>query len=427
MSIYVPVGFPHLKLVFSADESYPYLLGASFWKVKGHRANTKLVDAPPGDKFLSAICILILLAKYQDQNPEKPDDELTFLDERKCSSWLNTLGKDKYELDNLFTIYFDGIEFFSSRRITEKTRAKSNYYPDQLRLENVKLFKRDVSSSDDERVLLKRSELVKKAKSLEKYGLEKGVPWELTVQKHADRIDSKGGQDASKRKKAAPARDESSSSCVCSPDWLNLFDESLKEIEGQEIGGKWYVVCGTPLLMLAWRKIFCEAVILHGAKLNFAYHAATGPDSCISMQAQWRMNTEHLKDPNPIEMLKQRLRDSTAELRAWAEKAKAKKAKGSMEFFESFITHPFTSVLIVPESSKGKFPKTNGAPKGTICLLGFYTFYPRSLEDRLGICLRQPSPLLDIYYNSITRFFEQGPKDGYLKLVDLSQYKSKSG
>jgi len=235
---------------------------------------------------------------------------------------------------------------------------------------------------------------------------------------YIDRIDRKGGrEDNSAREKAPDVHDESSS-CVCSPKWLNLFNHSLKEIEGRGIGGRWYVITGTPMTMLHWKEIFFDAV-LHGATINFAYQSAISPDSCFSMQAQWRMNIEHLQDPDPIGLLKQRLRDGISQLRALARKAIDKKSKGAFQFFESFITHPYVAILIVPESPKDKPPTQEGAPPGTICLLGHYTFYPRSLEDRLGICLSQPSPLLDIYYNSITRLFEQGPKDNYLRTVNL--------
>ena len=269
------------------------------------------------------------------------------------------------------------------------------------------------------------------AKVLEKYGAERGIPWGSTVKIHAEKIDRNRAHEAGDEKvNVPPPLNESSSSCIFSPKWLKLFEDSLKEIEGREIGGRWYVICATPKWMLQWRELFCKAVMDYGAKLAFAFHATTGPDSCISMRAQWRMNIEHLKDPDPIGLLKERLRDNTSELGAWAEEAKKRGSKGSFEFFESYIAHFFTCILIVPESPNDKLSQDGiverkKAPDGTFCVVGHYNFYPGNLDDRLGICMHRPSPLLDIYYNSITQLFAQGPKDGYLKPVDLLASRSR--
>jgi hypothetical protein len=398
-------------LVFSSDGSYPLLIDASFKTVGKPRANTKLVDDPPGGKFLHAFCILMLLSKYEGVNPEKPDEDIVFQDEKKGSSWLNTLGKDKAELHGIIFKYFEEVNFFSSRRITAKTRALTRYHPKEMLLENVRLWKSDPSDSESDPVLLKRSELVSLAKNLEKHCEKTGIPWKKTVRKQAIRIDGKIGH--SKHKKIEQSIPPSSS-CICSPKWQELFDESLNEMEGREAGGRWFVICITPSWMLQWRKHFCNAV-QNGATVKFVYNAPNSADSSIPMEALWRMNTGNLKNSKPIDLIKARLTDSTSQLRAWAEKERANESKGSFEFFKSIITHPFTAILVVPEVSNDNLSKSNAAPPGTVCLLGHYTFYPKSVEDRLGMCLRQPSPLLDIYYNSITKFFEQGVGDGYLK------------
>jgi hypothetical protein len=423
MDIYDNRQYPFLELVFRADGKFPFLLEACFHKSKGRDAVTELFDDPPGKKLLSAVCILIALAKYKGVHPDKPDEGIRFREVSKRFSWLNSLGIDKKQLETFFDDYFDGVNFFFASRGTEQTQTMKEagggtagsveFNPIKLRLENITLFKNDRSTK------YKPAELPGLAVSLEKNGFGKHQPWEPTVQEHVARIaHAKPSQPVGNGRTVSSSRDEGSPHCVLTPKWLDLFQEKLTDIEGREIGGNWYVICGTPLWMLQWRRLFCNAVIHQGAKFKFAHHAPTSPDSCLSVTAQWKMNIEHLQDPDPIGLLKQRMRDGIAELSVWAANAKKQDAKGTFEFFESYITHPYVAVLIVPESSRKDIKRKGGAPSGTICLLSFYTFYSGSLEDRLGICFDRPSPALDIYYNSITSFFEKGPKDGYLKPVD---------
>jgi hypothetical protein len=424
MNIYDPSQFPRLELVFRADGKFPFLLEACFHKAVGSRGNTELFDDPPGKKILSAVCILIVLAKYKGVNPKRPDDAIRFRETTKRFSWLNSLGVDKGAQTDFFRKFFDEVEFFFASRGTEQipsvkeagggNAANAEFYPKELRLENIILFKGDRSTK------YTPAELPGLLDKLEKHGIGNYQPWEPTAPEHVARIDHAKPQQGGNGNTVSPERDEGPPHCVLSPKWLDLFHEKLTEIDGRAMGGTWYIICGTPYWMLQWRQVYSKAVVEQGATIKFAHHAPTGPDSCPSIAAQWKMNIDHLHDPDPIGLLKQRMRDGIAQLSSLAEKAKKQDAKGAFEFFQSYVAHPFVSILIVPKPSNRQPARPDEAPLGTICLLALNGFYFGSIEDRVGIYLDRSGPLLDIYYNTITNFFEKGskPKEGYLKPVD---------
>jgi hypothetical protein len=425
MDIYDKREYPRLELVFKDDGKFPFLFDACFHKSAGSRAYTTLFDDPPGKKMLSAVCILVVLAKYRGVNPDKPDKGIIFREATKRSSWLNTLAIDKNALGTFFDDYFDGVNFFSASRGTDQISsvkesgggkaASVEFNPIELRPENIILYKNHRSTK------YKLAELPSLLLKLEKNGLEKYPPWEQTVEEHLDKINrARPPQKGGHGKTDSALLNEGPPQCVISPKWLDLFQEKLTEVDGRAIGGNWYIICGTPYWVLQWRQVYFNAVVDQGATIKFAHHASTGPDVCPSIGAQWKMNIDHLHDPDPIGLLKQRMRDGIAQLASMAEKAKKQNAKGVFEFFESYVAHPFVSILIVPKPSKRQPTQPDKAPIGTICLLGLNAFYYGSLEDRVGIYLDRSGPLLDIYYNTITKFFDKGskPKDGYLKPVD---------
>jgi hypothetical protein len=425
MDIYNNKKFPRLELVFREDGKFPFLLDACFLKSADHHASTNLFDDPPGKKMLSAVCILFVLAKFKGMDPDKPEAKIRFREATKRISWLNTLGIDKESLKYFFDKFFDGVEFFSASRGTNQilsvkesgggSAGSVEFDPIKLRPENINLYRNDRSTT------YKLTELPSLAIKLEKHGLTKNPPWEQTVEEHLDKINrARPTQKSVNPKHHSPTLDGGPTQCVISPKWVDLFQEKLTEIDGRAIGGNWYVICGTPYWVLQWRQVYFNAVVNQGATIKFAHYAPKGSDFCPSIAAQWKMNIDYMHDPDPMGLLKQRMRDGIAQLSSLTEKAQKHGAKGVFKFFKSYTAHPFVSILIVPKPSKRQPTHPGKAPVGTICLLGLNGFYFDSLEDRAGIYLDRSGPLLNIYYNIITRFFNKGskPKEGYLKPVD---------
>jgi hypothetical protein len=408
---------PGLALVFSSDGSYPFLRKALFKKGDGMGASAKLVEDPPGPKFLCAFCIFILLAKYKDVDPLNPDEEIVLQDEEEQLSWLNTLAVNKRVLRNFENSYFGGYHFFAARRGTSgKVPAFARFDPRQLKLDNIGLYR---VGRDSSRIPLKHSEIPKFAAKLEEFGLkQKRLKWVATVRKQVEDIEIAGRvKTGGAPKRVSQGSRGEMDGCRISPTWRTLFQELLAEIKELEVGGEWYVVCGTPMWVLPWEPHFSDAV-RRGAIVRLAHHAASSPDRCPSVAAQWKMNIEHQHEADPIGLLKGRLRDCVSQIAAWDEAVRKPGAKGKFEFYESYIGHPFVGILIVPQPIKNAGLEDHPAPKGTQCLLAMQTFYPKNLEQRVGLHFYRSSPALSFYYNSIRKFFLQGPSDGYLKRVD---------
>lgn len=420
---------PGLVLVFNPEGSHPFLKKALFKKSEGARANAKLVEDPPGRKFLCAFCIFILLVKYRGINPDSPEEEIPFRDEKDQMSWLNTLGVDRDEFEKFVTNCFGQYHFFTaSRGTSRRVPAFAIFNPISLNPEKVYLY---LDKPDSSPIPLKHSEIPKLAMKLEEYGLKrKGVKWVATVRRQVENLEMDGQvATGGSRKTPSPGSRGEMDGCRISPMWRKLFDESLAEIGDRGIGGEWYVVCGTPTWMLKWRHYFSDAVT-RGGIVRLAHHGESAPDVCPSITAQWKMNIEYLHQADPIGYLKYRLRDCVPQLAALDETARKEKAKGRFEFYESYIVHPFVAILIVPEPLKKAGLEDHPAPKGTQCLLGMQPFYPRDVEERFGLHFYQASPSLNQCYNSIRNFFLKGPRprDGYLKRVDhLAILRSRKG
>jgi hypothetical protein len=223
---------------------------------------------------------------------------------------------------------------------------------------------------------------------------------------------------------ALQENDDTSAPFILSARWRDLGNAVRKEIEGRVRGGSWYVVCVTPSWLLDWKGIFFDAVVRHDAKMKFAYHSPSASASCLSVRAQWRMNIGYVDTAKPVDYVRQRLKSLKQEMSSWAAEMRKKSLehgspKGSFEFYESHIAHPFMAILSVPPGSGRAAKPPLKAPDGTWCFTLLYAFYPASLDDRCGVYLKAPSPVLDVYYRSIVTLFEHGPKDGYLKPVDL--------
>jgi hypothetical protein len=214
------------------------------------------------------------------------------------------------------------------------------------------------------------------------------------------------------------------------PSYKRLFDEVRKEAEGRKWDGDWFVICGTPMWVLDWKIIWCDSVKHRGSTVKFVCHSPEAPDSCPSVSAQMQMNTRHLGVDDGVKYLKDRLNNLNYELADWMRRAQTQAIpfegrKGHFEFYESFIMQPYVAILFVPRNvvSAQTWPKE--APKGTWCVVGLYLLYAESLEERCGFYLDQPSPMLDVYYNSVLNFFALGEKHHYIAHMKFLPKKSK--
>lgn len=171
-----------------------------------------------------------------------------------------------------------------------------------------------------------------------------------------------------------------------------LFDAVRCRIDDVPGRGDWCVTCLNISVMNLWKDNFYDAVTRCGSTIRFAH---------------W--SEYSLGEPHTVFGL--HLKDRQKEVTDWMKDlpgdfASGGTRKGSMEFYECLHRLPCTTILFVPASSEPPSPGTNKAPDGTWCLLNYHWLYVSSKDTRYGLYLNCPSPLLDLYYNSIVRLFE---------------------
>jgi hypothetical protein len=118
----------------------------------------------------------------------------------------------------------------------------------------------------------------------------------------------------------------------------------------------------------------------------------------------------------------ERLKSEIVEWKNFADETRDRSKKselGTLELFESIINHPFQAVLAVPRPRKPG--KLLIAPPGSFCAVGMTTFYRTAKPSDCCLHFSGTTPLLDIYFKTITEFFETGRKtDKYLCPVELA-------
>lgn len=427
--------FPRLELTFADDGGHPFLVDACFRLDGSLPASRKFVEQPPRGKSFRALCILMLLAKYRGENPGG-DENISFFAGADRPTWIKTLGTSFGRLvqQEFFQKYFHNRKFLSASRGSGHTQENrkagggvqpcAKYHTPQLRLHNLQFFKRPRNALAKPTAMTE-DDVAMFAEKLEKHEVGKGEGWEAIVPEIVAKTKQDRPLKPGKATETASAEsDDVAVPFILSARWRDLGNAVRKEIEGRVRGGSWYIVCVTPSWLLDWKGIFFDAVVRHNAKMKFAYHSPSTVGSCLSVKAQWRMNIGYVDTNAPVEYVRLRLKSLKLELGSWAAEMRNKslehgRHKGSFEFYESQIAHPFMAILSVPPSKTKSSKPALKAPVGTWCMLLLYPFYPATLDERCGLYLHRPSPMLDIYYHSILTFFEQGPKDGYLKPVDL--------
>jgi hypothetical protein len=431
--------YPRLDLVFAAEGGYPFLLDATFWNEQG-KVSKKLVNEPPSGKYLRALCICIILAKYRGDrgNPKEP---IVMHERSDENSWLNSIGGSfgRDAQSNFFFEYFSKLHFIlvkrGARHNTKKGKDKSGSFPSaaydaqKLPLRNVNLFKLDSGKGDSDPAPLQRDELQGMAKTLENYAKELTERWKPLVPTLIRRFDSEVVK-SKRAENSAQTEHEPLQPVLLKPSYQNLFDEVCKEAKGRVWDGDWFILCGTPIAFLEWKKIWIDSVKQQGSTVKFVCYSPDAPKSCPSVTALWRMNTKHLGVADGVKFLQERLNNLNYELATWSRDARAdtvpfEKKRGHFEFYESFITQPYIAILFVPRNVAPVKKRSKRAQKGTWCVVGLYPLYPENPEERCGFYLNQPSPMLDIYYNSVLNFFELGLKDRYIKPMKFLARKGK--
>jgi hypothetical protein len=213
--------FPRLDLVFAADGGHPFLHDATFWDKHG-KVSKKLVNEQTSGKYLRALCICIILAKYRGDhgNPKEP---IVMHESSRENSWLNSIGGSfgKTAQFNFFFEYFGGSELDSGLDFILVKRGGGHnkrpggvrrgslpsiaYDPMKLPLQNVNLSK--MESDKGRPVPLQKSDLPPMAETLEKYTRELKEQWrpfvsELVRGFDSEILRSKDSENSSKQEQA---------------------------------------------------------------------------------------------------------------------------------------------------------------------------------------------------------------------------------
>jgi hypothetical protein len=440
--------YPYLELEFAEDDAKRFLIEASFRLEEEKAVSHSLITDPPGNKLLRALCILMLLTKHRGESFMDAEGKISFKAVLSKPTWIKTLGENfgQSVRTDLCDTHFGSQEFLSAKRGTgHNSKDKKDeiaagpsvtFDTKKMPLKNLSFYKRSRRSPEKPRIPMTESDLALFAEKLELFevkkleatrpgqkprGWEESVP-EIVAKTNQDRPQK--SQQIAKRTSVEHGQEETP--FVLSARWQELFSQILKEKEREKSASDWYVVSLVPAWMLDWKNVFFNSVEQHGSKVRIIYHSPTAAKNSAAVKAQWRMNSSRV-DPNymdVVDYVSKRLLKRKKEMSEWGSEIKKNStpnssSKGSFEFFESYIVHPFMGIMAVPSGTKRSSTLTAVAPPGTWCLLSLYPFYQVNFNHRCGLYLNGPSPVLDIYYNSILDLFEQGPKAGYLKAVDL--------
>jgi hypothetical protein len=369
---------------------------------------------------IRAMCILLLLAKYQGGTPSN----IPFLGSHWESTWmmtLFTLHNDAYA-DDFFKKFFQETKFFTagrgskpsagSKKSPKGTPPSATFLQSLLPVRKVMLYELLPDGSEK---LLEGEQLAQKALELEKSGKwdNHEVPQVLAA------IRKLPGDDEVKP-----------SSAMLTESWMDLIEfrgehgERLRQrLDAPNIGETWHVVTIAPLGFLAWMNRFRDAVEKHEVTVKWVYHSPAAVAESQTVRSQWEMLHDYATDKKLV--LSDGVRLLTGqrdELARWERSAKESakregKKFGKYEFYESWIAHYYMAFMAVPPGMTDFGPGAV-APPGTVCMLQLYPMFPDNLASRVGLYLESPSPLLDVYYRSILRFINDDPKRGYLKQVD---------
>jgi hypothetical protein len=437
--------FPSLELIFAGDGGQPILADASFRLNEASAASRKLVLDPPRGKFFRAACILMLLAKYRGEDFADAEGLIWFSDKSDRLTWIKTLGVSfgKGVQQDFFQKYFQSCNFLSASRGSGHNKGNkeegkgrlpsAKYRAGQLLLQNLNFYKAGQNSTGNKPTLLKGDDLARFAAQLENYEAGKSDGWQPIVPEIiADTKKDRPRKPETKAGKKIWERMDEQESVLQATHWRILNEEVRKEIQGGPLGGDWYVVSVVPNWVGDWKPVLCEAVTNHKAGVKLVYQAPDAANNCPAIRVQLRINSSGVDAKNHdgvINNIQTRIQSLKTEMGYWVTEtrnASPRKGavKGSFEFFESYLNHPFMAIMAVPPVSKKTAPPGSAAPPGTWCVVGVYPLYRRSDGKCCSAYLNGESPVLNFYYHTILDLFERGPKDGYLKATNLLKKKT---
>ena len=436
-----PTNFPALQLMFAADGKKPFLLEGLFYKDAGSDPVDICASIKQGKPF-RALCIMLLLAKHHGGKKLDKFGRIRFSSKLETANWvhsLGTLGDDDWEkIRGLFpeTYCLDmgrGTTHTKSKVGGHRGKKTSEvfYQPSFLPLKNLEFYTkaRMAPARTPEKEIL-AGDLVECAMTLEQYEVARYVPgtitgWQPCVKEIL--------QNFRKERSSSPSGSEEAQAgklVSMTANWEDFFTFTDKAVGAEikehfrspGIGDDWYVICVTPAWLIDWKRLFRDAIEKSKVNLKWAQHAPTAAE-CRSVKSQWEMiyGFDYPK-ATVVREVEGILARSIDDFKPWHEGSPGVKKAGSFELWQSSVAHYFMGVLSVPKGQKARDGRT---PKGTICLVQPFPMYPLDRQSRCGFYLKSPSPMLDVYYHSFLRFFEQGKADGHLTKVDFTKPRRK--
>ncbi len=436
--------FIGLQLTFAEDGGHQILVDASFRLNKDTVVSRKLFIHPPKKKTFRALCILMLLAKYRGQSFADELGFIWFKDKFDRNTWIKTLGDSfgKKAQDKFFQDYFSKHDFLWATRGTGHAKENkktgkgelpsAHYKLKRLPLENLRFCKAKRGTGGGKSTPIEGEELAVFAGQLEKYNAGKPSGWEPIVPEiiAETKMDRPLRLNPAIKLVISEPADEPKPFLVTTP-WQTLNEHVRKAIKTRSLAGDWYVVSVVPNWLPNWMPVLGEAVTEHNARVKIVYQAPSAASNCSAIKAQLRINSAGVNSKDydgVIKNIQSRIVALETEMAHWVRETRKspsqnRRSKGSFEFFASYINHPFLAIMAVPPASQKKFPSASGAPPGTWCLVGLFPFYRKYYGKCCGVFLNSEGPVLNFYYHTILDLLKRGPKDGYLKKVDLLKTK----
>ena len=397
---------------------------SSFWLEERAKPNKTLGNFSRSGDYVRALCILLLIAKYCGPDPRNPKAKIQFKEILDRHSWLKSFGTSFSQDSTKNKLIHDCFEDLNFLKVTKSATyikgrknkgmlPRATYNPSVLPLENVSFYKFVSSEAGTVKVLLEGEQLRMMAKALDEFEISDPKGWRRSVDDHVRVLsyvnEENDGELTSGNKPPTTAQLGFTLSAQCRELFLRANHRARAGIRG----GQWYVITGTPIWFPEWRELFCEAAEIHGAIIKCAFNGPSSVKRCPTIAAQWQMHTGHRRVDNILGHLETRERELRDELLSWSHSDPDKKSKRlsllkkSFSFYESGIAHPFIAVLSVPPSSEKSLVSRSSAPAGTWCALGLDAFFFSDFDERCGLFLETPNPVLNTYYKSILSFFDE--------------------
>jgi hypothetical protein len=440
--------YPSLALYF--DTGKGLLKDARYIASSGGIADHRFCQAGSDDKlFVTELCIVILLAKLRGPNPDNPDQTIHFQEKSERPSWLKALGvafsKNTHKL--FFHQCFGEANFITGRRGGGHNKRKekpedeiysfADYHPKEIRLANIHVYE----YGDTKEIELDAPRLEKLLKKVEKSGVDAGYGWVSVIDEFIKEVKADRRRDSADEGRHVAASD--TLEVKMSDPKNDLLLDISKQIERFQEKGTWYVLSSVPGYLHTWKEQFCGSILQRGSSVQFFHSMPLGSEreyiggdgaaklwegninesnktdlKSTLADALKEMSKTVLKSQTKIKRVRKNRRIELAlkEMPAWALKLKARLRKfrragfGSFEHNLTDVSLPYIAVLFVPTEKKKPVLLDGKAPKGAWCAISLCSIHPVSLGEHRALYLDRPSPLLDAYYTSIMRFFDEGKK-----------------